>query len=381
MSDDAKLVPGSLYRITDYQTYANLDGYMSGDHPFDIVVRALTTTELEKDAKAVQRDGDTYFDGTDIESWKLKYDLRPGSKYDWASKETFFRTENTDVSTGFVKILNNGVQYFGIKNDNTLYYSTNLVDWDTDNNFGTLYDIAYGDGYLSVLCRINGNTYVKVYDLTLGDLYEDSNVYNHAISYFVGIEPETESMKLFHSEYGLVVIHISTEDNSFRNHLYTFIGIDDFPTSIGYTLEEIYANSNITFSGFSVVGDKIIGLNNDDTQYYLSLTDPVGGWSETTFTYSTGWRSVAYNGSVYVAVSDYNKLNTSTDFNNWDDSVVLESSVNGAKIIYANGKFIIYGSYDTGYESNDGITWNAVKFPTTGYTYAEYFNDAFLFSW
>ena len=86
LRDSSQLIPGMQYRITDFVTtctsYVVLDWNMSleatsAGHPFDIIVTALSNTQLDTSAKAIERKGDDYFSarGEDLSSWDLKYSL------------------------------------------------------------------------------------------------------------------------------------------------------------------------------------------------------------------------------------------------------------------------------------------------------------------
>lgn len=68
---NGNLKPGCYYRITDYIADAG--------HAFDIIVLALTNTALSETAKAVQHEGDTYFNGQHLEKWNLRYTLDSGT--------------------------------------------------------------------------------------------------------------------------------------------------------------------------------------------------------------------------------------------------------------------------------------------------------------
>lgn len=90
--DDAELIPGDWYRITDYKSYfisdADLfenDGVIT--HQFDVLVFAITTSALSENAKATGHyDSYTYY-GDGIHSWILKYCLdNDTNRFGWADK-------------------------------------------------------------------------------------------------------------------------------------------------------------------------------------------------------------------------------------------------------------------------------------------------------
>jgi hypothetical protein len=75
MQQLGKLIPGQLYRITDYVTTTTQANTQSAGHQFDIMVVALNETTLSEEAWAIQHDGDTYFKDSRLEAWQLKYRL------------------------------------------------------------------------------------------------------------------------------------------------------------------------------------------------------------------------------------------------------------------------------------------------------------------
>lgn len=82
-----KLVPGQSYRITDYVATTAKEGSRSANHPFDIIVVAITENTLSEEAKAAVHDGDTYFtsNGAKLEAWELRYCFdNDANRFDWA---------------------------------------------------------------------------------------------------------------------------------------------------------------------------------------------------------------------------------------------------------------------------------------------------------
>ena len=75
LRDAAELVPGQLYRITDYVTTTMVEHTQSAGHPFDIVVLAMSPNTLSEAAMAMVHEGDEYFDNEDTSAFQLKYTL------------------------------------------------------------------------------------------------------------------------------------------------------------------------------------------------------------------------------------------------------------------------------------------------------------------
>ena len=87
LKNGGNLVPGTKYRITDYNTTVSEDltDVSVAEHQFDIIVTALSETELDHRASAVQHEGDTYFSDCDLSKWQLWYDIENDTeKYEWA---------------------------------------------------------------------------------------------------------------------------------------------------------------------------------------------------------------------------------------------------------------------------------------------------------
>lgn len=88
-TENAELIPGDWYRITDYKSYfisdANLfenDGVIA--HQFDVLVFAISSALLSENAKATFHSGDPYY-GDGIHSWILKYCLyNDNTRFGWA---------------------------------------------------------------------------------------------------------------------------------------------------------------------------------------------------------------------------------------------------------------------------------------------------------
>mgnify|MGYP003288411912 FL=1 len=105
MRDQGKLIPGQLYRITDYVTTTMQVNTRSAGHQFDIIVMALDATTISEEAWAIQHDGDEYFANSNLSAWKLRYTL---DNVQWSQKVgTLIEDENdgfTALSIGTVDI-------------------------------------------------------------------------------------------------------------------------------------------------------------------------------------------------------------------------------------------------------------------------------------
>ena len=86
------LVPGMFYRITDYNCSINettsasgVAGYHSAQHPFDIVLLALSENKLAERGWATHHEGDTYFADCNLAAWQVWYCLDNDiNRFTWA---------------------------------------------------------------------------------------------------------------------------------------------------------------------------------------------------------------------------------------------------------------------------------------------------------
>lgn len=98
LRDNSKLIPGGVYRITDYQCTTTQTDTQSANHQFDIIVTADLKDRLNEAARAVRHDNDknlpdatdgtAYFANSKLEAWKIWYCLdNDTSRFDWADVE------------------------------------------------------------------------------------------------------------------------------------------------------------------------------------------------------------------------------------------------------------------------------------------------------
>lgn len=86
--ENSQLVPGAKYKIIDYETIVPTTTYWkSANHPFDIIVTAISKNRLDENASCClsARDTDGYFANCGIESWKIKYTIYNDTSFNWAS--------------------------------------------------------------------------------------------------------------------------------------------------------------------------------------------------------------------------------------------------------------------------------------------------------
>ena len=90
LRDNGQLIPGQVYRITDYICTTTQKDTRAVDHPFDIIVMADSETTLGEDARACIHDAESgeYYEHANIEAWELKYSIdNDANRFAWADEE------------------------------------------------------------------------------------------------------------------------------------------------------------------------------------------------------------------------------------------------------------------------------------------------------
>lgn len=157
--DNAQLVAGRWYRITDYETIiSESDSWRSAGHGFDVIVRADSDSTLNENAFAANRDGDDYYESCKLEAWRLKYCLD--------NDENRFSIANSVDGKGVIYFMADefenecdydfkNIQFLGGIDDvtgtvgNVFYYTFSLVDGIDDQNVHdaslNTYILCYGN--------------------------------------------------------------------------------------------------------------------------------------------------------------------------------------------------------------------------------------------
>lgn len=134
LRDSSSLVAGMQYRITDYACTTTQENTQSAGHPFDIIVTADSANTLNKEARAIQHEEDTYFADCELSAWKLWYCLdNDTTRFAWADsangKGVIYRMIdewNNDVPYDFKNIMYNGSWGYWA-------YTFNWINDDSDN--------------------------------------------------------------------------------------------------------------------------------------------------------------------------------------------------------------------------------------------------------
>ena len=157
LRDTSKLTSGRFYQITDYVTTTTQTGTKSAGHPFDVIVLALSESELSEQAWAIQHDGDTYFADCNLNAWQIWYSLdNDTTRFGWADsyngKGVIYRMIdewNNDVPYDFKNIIYNGSWGYWA-------YTFNWINDNSDNSCEDLSISQYahrnGEGSYSHTC-------------------------------------------------------------------------------------------------------------------------------------------------------------------------------------------------------------------------------------
>lgn len=82
-----QLIPGGLYRITDYITTTTQEDTRSVGHLFDVIVFAIDNCTLSEEARVAYHEGDLYFtqSASNLSAWKIWYCLNNDvERFVWA---------------------------------------------------------------------------------------------------------------------------------------------------------------------------------------------------------------------------------------------------------------------------------------------------------
>lgn len=163
LRDEAKLIAGTFYRITDYVTTTTQSQTKSANHPFDVIVLALSENTLSEEAKAALHEGDTYFADSDLSAWELKYCLdNDRTRFSWADetngKGVIYRMidENqNDCPYDFKNVLHSGYYTFYLGSDDASTKKVAKVAYNTIHWRGGSIEKVKFDIPLLGVCRYN----------------------------------------------------------------------------------------------------------------------------------------------------------------------------------------------------------------------------------
>lgn len=86
LRNNGKLIPGQMYRMTDYETTTSQEGTQAAGHPFDLILTALDEKTLDEKCSAIwsERDVDGYFANSNLPAWQVWYCLdNDSNRFTW----------------------------------------------------------------------------------------------------------------------------------------------------------------------------------------------------------------------------------------------------------------------------------------------------------
>lgn len=113
LRDNGKLIPGQMYRMTDYETTTSQEGTQAAGRPFDLILTALDEKTLDEKCSAIQstRDTDGYFANSNLAAWELKYSL--DNKFWSLTNGIKINLYNTEISFSYMGVYNyNNTEYY-----------------------------------------------------------------------------------------------------------------------------------------------------------------------------------------------------------------------------------------------------------------------------
>jgi len=107
LRNNKQLSPGCRYRITDYVATTTDLQSRSANHPFDIIVTAVTEDTLSEECEAALHEGDVYFENANLAAWRVRYTIdNDKTRFNWADT-----TNGKGVIYRLIDERNNDVPY------------------------------------------------------------------------------------------------------------------------------------------------------------------------------------------------------------------------------------------------------------------------------
>lgn len=265
MVNEATLVPGTFYRITDYNTVVNevTGEYKSAGHQFDIIVHALSANTLSENASAISHEGETYFSedtpftsGDVCKMWELKYSLvYDGTKFDWLT-----------TTPGPSVVQKTGVIYY-MKDEwgnEAPYDFKNIMFSRKKVTAFNSVDDAYGTVAASVVFS-GTNPYAFGYEYEDGSIFPYDSTFDNDDEWyytFSGLKINTYTSQTLDKEYETLTAAQYAELNATEQGLY------ETADEISYTIKSDYLN--LTDEGYSAISANLVHISYNPN---LSVTD------------------------------------------------------------------------------------------------------------
>ena len=187
LRDNSQLIPGRQYGIIDYVTMTAQEDTQSANHQFDVIVLATSENTLSEKARAIQHDGDEYFNTSNLDAWKIWYSLdNDTNRFGWAINRTEIRYNSSACSINSDLVNDNNfitpfkASYY-VFNDDTIFGNYTTPREETVNSEDLFYEFGYlqePNGVSANLCIFKSNP----------DIYEDEGVDYQDMFFYRGVE-------------------------------------------------------------------------------------------------------------------------------------------------------------------------------------------------
>ena len=185
LRDGDKLTSSRLYRIIDYITTTVQPNTKSAGHPFDVIVLAISESELSEQAWAIQHKGDTYFANNELSAWKIWYCIdNDTNRFAWADN-----TNGKGVIYRMIDEYNNDVPY---DFKNIQFKDPN----STDNNYFYYTFSGYGE------------------DETDYSILRTTNIFSNTISPFYGSDLTSSAIQTINK----ILFSVGGDGNCYGNY-------------------------------------------------------------------------------------------------------------------------------------------------------------------
>ena len=186
LKDSSLLAAGCCYRITDYKTVTTQENTQSADHPFDIIVTALSENILSEKCSAVLRDGDTYFADSNLGGWTIYYTLdNDTSRFAWADAENgkgvIYRMIDENLNDCPYDFKNIQMRNPLDDADENYYYTFDGNGTDHSLNGNLCFNNVIGK-YIATVQQINNIIFTNAKGLEVDNNFFDVKCYNNVFT-------------------------------------------------------------------------------------------------------------------------------------------------------------------------------------------------------
>ena len=169
LKNNSKLIPGSVYRLTNYECTSIDINTETTKHQFDILITADDESTLNENVRFTHHEGDTYFSGSTLESWEGKYSIdNDTNRFGWADSTNgkgviyWLKDEwNNECPYDFKNI-----QFKRVVNNSSVSGYTIFYTFNGDNNIddslnGNSYNNSIQNYYNNKILTLNNNIFGK----------------------------------------------------------------------------------------------------------------------------------------------------------------------------------------------------------------------------